>query len=209
MKIITGLVCIVMLLTVAGAMSQGAPPTGDDRATTIEQLEARINEMQTTLVSHEKRLARMEDSLRPLLGQAGAGRSGDRPEGKAAEDLVEPLIGVTVTNKRFQASDVRAGRFQDFIWFDATYVSRFEKMTRSIKGTLQFCDLFGDPQFQIRVTIDDPIAPDKEVTTTGVGFEYNQFMDQHNWMRTTALADMTFQFKLDAVLFADGTREND
>ena len=72
---------------------------------------------------------------------------------------------------------------------------------------LKFCDLFGDPQFQVRVTIDDPIEPNGELKSEGVGIKYNQFLQPHTWLRSTDLDDMTFRFEVQTVLYKDGTTE--
>lgn len=203
-------VLLVMLVLIAASAASRSDPSQDGTSSaTVEQLEKRLNELQIMLDSHEKRLAKLEETLRPLIGLAGASEeAGESPGGNAFDSPAMSLVEVNGTNKRYQASDAPSGRYNDYIWYDATYTSRLKKKTRSIKGIMQFCDLFGEPKFQIRVTIDDPIEPGKQFTTTGVGFEYNQFLDTHNWMRATALVDMTFKFQVEAVLYADGTRED-
>lgn len=118
------------------------------------------------------------------------------------------LLTVVVSNKRFDPSDSNMEKFEDNVWWDAEYTaSGLQKPARSIKGVLCFCDLFGDPQFQVRVTIDDPMKPRGAIRVRGVGIEYNQFLDPHKWLRSTELANMTFRFDVDTVLYEDGTTE--
>jgi hypothetical protein len=55
-------------------------------------------------------------------------------------------------------------------------------------------------------TIDDPIGPGDKDVEKGTGFEYNQFKDSHQWVRSTDLADMTASFTVASILYEDGTR---
>ena len=174
----------------------------------ISQLDDRLIELEALMAAHVKRIEAIETTL---LSQSAAPitphKAADRSRGEKTNVSSTETITVKVSNKRFQASDTDLGRFNDFVWYDAMFSSQLKKRTRSIKGVMQFCDLFGEPRFQIRVTLDDPIEPGSEITTAGIGFEYNQFIDSHNWMRTTDLSDMTFKFQPQAILYADGTRE--
>ena len=184
-----------------GDSQSGAGSSGEgvDAAGSLARLQENIDD-------HEKRIAVLEAFL--TQSQASSDNSAVASGGATAQSSPNSLLGVMVTNKRFQPSDSSAGRYDDYIWYDVIYSSRFDKNTRSIKGIMQFCDLFGEPHFQIRTTIDDPIAPHGTHTSKGVGFDYNQFTDSHQWMRATDLSDMTFKFTVEAVLFADGTRAN-
>ncbi len=109
----------------------------------------------------------------------------------------------TITNKRFQTY-----KYDDNIWFDVTWnTDNLKKKTRAVKGVLIFADLFGEPKFMINYTVNDPLSPGKSHKESGVGFEYNQFKDAHKWMRASELKDMTFQFKVKSIIYADGTTE--
>ncbi len=127
-------------------------------------------------------------------------------------DAAEAILTVDVTSKRFDPArtdgDPKTWKFEDNIWWDATYTAvGLEKDARSIKGVLKFCDLFGEPQFQVRVTIDDPISPEGVVSSKGIGIEYNQFDSTHKWLRSTSLDDMTVRFQVDTILYTDKTTE--
>lgn len=185
--------------------------TGDDSAASKG-----VEELNRTVAAQERRLAEIERVLKiaPASGaepEASVGAEvfpSDEPPSAPAKPDSASLIEVKVTNKRFDPRNMDARQYSDYIWYDATYVSKLKKRTRSVKGTMEFCDLFGDPKFQIGTTIDEPMEPGKVLVTTGVGFEYNQFMGPHQWMMGTDLKDMTFKFRVTAVLYADGTRED-
>jgi len=67
--------------------------------------------------------------------------------------------------------------------------------------------LESDPQFQVRVTLDDQIAPDGILKVDGVGIRYNQFDASHKWLLTTELEDMTVRFQVETILYVDGSTE--
>lgn len=132
---------------------------------------------------------------RPITDTGSAGRS-------------ELPLRPTVANKRFQESNFRDGLYQDLLMFDVEWdASQLKQATRAIKGVLVFSDIFGEPRFRIRVTIDDPITAGSKFSQTGIGFEYNRFSDEHQWVRSTELHNMTIQFEPHEVLYADGSRK--
>ncbi len=92
--------------------------------------------------------------------------------------------------------------------FDISWdTSKLRKPTRAVKGVLVFADLFGEPHFRIRITLDDPLKPGAKFGQTGQGFKYNQFLDDHHWVRSTDLANMNIRFEPEEVIYADGSRE--
>lgn len=209
MTIVKANTLALLILIASVTISQGETPQGDNSSQRFDKIEKRLNELKTSLDLFEKRLAKIEESLRPLIGQTSSSEPAEKQfTARGADSTAIRLVEVKIANKRYQASDPHSGRYEDYIWYDATYVSKLKKKTRSVKGIMQFCDLFGEPKFQIRVTINDPIEPDQEITTAGVGFKYNQFLDTHKWMLATSLDDMTFRYKVESALYADGTTED-
>jgi hypothetical protein len=127
---------------------------------------------------------------------------------KKSKKLEKPLLIPTLTKKRFQKSDFGHGIYEDAIWFDVSWdTSHLKKPTRAIKGVLILGDIFGESKLRLRWTINQPLTPGTSYTAKGVGFEYNQFIDSHKWVRATDLKDMTFQFEVTDIIFQDGTKE--
>ena len=125
-------------------------------------------------------------------------------EGKKQTSLLpsEELIAIKITNKRYDKIEYR-----EYIWFDVEYNPiNISKPTRSVKGILIFCDLFGDAKFKIGMTINDPLKPGEVLLKRGIGFDYNEYDDEQNWVRNTDLKDMTFRFQVISILYADGQR---
>ena len=113
-------------------------------------------------------------------------------------------IHPTLTNKKFQKSDFTKGIYEDAIWFDINWnTSRLKQKTRAVKGILVIGDIFGEPQFRLNMTINDPLTPGQNYTQNGTGFGYNQFTDSHKWFRVTDLKDMTFDFEVKDIIYSD------
>lgn len=116
----------------------------------------------------------------------------------------EGIISIKLLNKRTVKAE-----YNENIWFDIEWTPiKLKKPARSIKGIIEFCDLFGEAKFRISKTITDPLKPGEPLTEKGVGFEYNQFKSEHIWIRGTDLKDMTFKFQVTNILYEDGERED-
>jgi hypothetical protein len=72
---------------------------------------------------------------------------------------------------------------------------------------MSFQDLFGEEKFRLGLTIDDPLKPGTKFNQKGLGFKYNEFMEEHQWVRSTDLKNMKVEFKTREVLYADGSSE--
>jgi hypothetical protein len=161
-------------------------------------LSKRVQELEQWRATADARIQALEGLLK-AKGQ---------PAAAAPSNAAARVLSVTILNKRFDPSNPGSRKYEDNIWWDAEYTATgLAKPARSIKGVLKFCDLFGDPRFQVRVTLDDPIAPKAKVSVQGVGIQYNQFLDTHKWLRSTELSNMTFTFEAETVLYEDGTSE--
>lgn len=122
----------------------------------------------------------------------------------AVKTPARQIVVPAVSRKRFAKEN-----YEDYIWFDVEWKAvNLRKAARSIKGFLLFHDLFGEQKLAVRVTIDDPIAPGRSRVQRGIGFDYNQFRDEHRWVRTTELNDMLIQFEIESILYSDGERED-
>jgi hypothetical protein len=115
----------------------------------------------------------------------------------------EEIIAIKILNKR-----VEKAKYEENIWFDIEWTPiKLKKPARSIKGAIEFCDLFGEVHFRIGKTINNPLKPGESIMEKGIGFEYNQFKNEHIWVRQTDLKDMTFKFRVTNILYEDGERE--
>jgi hypothetical protein len=149
-----------------------------------------------------------EKQPRETAGKGTRGRPQRVPKGSLAIARTEYILVPKLENKRIQKMDITNGVYQDAIWFDVTWdTSKLKRPTRAVKGVLVIADLFGESKLRIKWLINAPLKPHEKFTEYRVGFNYNQFMGKHQWMRSTELSDMTFRFEVKEIIYADGTRE--
>jgi hypothetical protein len=159
-----------------------------------------MEDLKQRIIELERRVALLEG------GGNGASKS-SLPEAPNVNRSTS-LVQVEVSNKRFAPKNPHYGEYEDHIWFDITYVAgTIVKPARALKGVLCFADIFGEVKFRINVTVNERLDPAHPLHQEGIGFTYNQFMPEHQWMLTTLEADMKISFLTTNVIYADGTSE--
>ncbi len=127
-----------------------------------------------------------------------------QPADASREDLRDQVLDVTLLRKQYAKQN-----YQDFIFLDVAFNAKgLDKPARAIKGVLKFTDLFGEQKFGLKWTIDKAIAPGSTYTENGSGFEFNQFTDSHRWVQATEKENMKLKFRIDSILYEDGTTRN-
>lgn len=131
----------------------------------------------------------------------------NEPRSIAAEppsSQTDQIVAIRLLQKRFAKQN-----YQDYIFFDVQYEAvGLVKAARAIKGRLQLKDLFGEVKMTIGWTIDSGLVPGQVAVERGTGFDYNQFMDEHQWVNSTPLENMTSSFEVISILYTDGTRQD-
>ncbi|WP_455922623.1 hypothetical protein [Pseudomonas putida] len=156
--------------------------------------------------SIEERLAQLERRVAQLEGQGASPRTASEPTPVPPPSHELP-IEVQIFNKRHAPANPDQGVFEDHIWFDCTFTLAAESVpTRAVKGFLEFSDLFGEIKFRVQATVNEPLMPQAPLQLEGIGFSYNPFMADHQWMLGTRLEDMQCGFKVAEVLFTDEVR---
>jgi hypothetical protein len=152
----------------------------------------------------EQRLADLERRMSAL---EGLGRQGISQPGTVAAS--HKLLAVEIRNKRADPQDTSHGKYEDHILFDCYYtLSSASKRTRAVKGVLEFADLFGEVIFRLNATLNFALEPGKTVAQEGVGFTFNEFLPEHQWMLATDIKDMVVNIRVLSAIYADGTSEN-
>lgn len=124
-----------------------------------------------------------------------------KSEPSAGGDVKYGIISPTILRKHYAKQD-----YQDYIWLDVKfYALGLDKPARAIKGAIIMTDLFGEEKFTLGWTIDNQIAPGGTYTEKGSGFKYNQFKSDHQWVLTTEANNMQIKFRVDHILYEDGT----
>lgn len=170
----------------------------------VGEIEKRLTDVSARLKSVEDRLARVEKGP-----SSTAAAATPKPNSRKlpVAGAAYTLIGVTLTKKVFVPSDILNGRPQDVISFDAKFdATGLKNAARSVKGTVEFCDLFGEVKYRAGWTINDSLEPKGVQDKTGLTIDFNPFLDGDNWLRATDVADMVTRFKVTSILYADGER---
>jgi hypothetical protein len=151
-----------------------------------------------------RRLESLEDRVEAFEEQAAAGRDSPRQAALASDAASSGavIVQVAITNRRYERGEYG----DDHVWFDLVLTpSALAQPTRAIKGALEFCDLFGAPQFVLGYTLNERLQPNNPLNVHGIGFEYSQFNADHQWVVGTRLEDMAARLRVDQVLYEDGT----
>jgi len=128
-----------------------------------------------------------------------------KPSGGTKQNALSPAEEIFVA--KVLNKGIKGQEYNKFLWFDLELIpNTLKKPTRSVKGILLFCDLFGEMRFQISGTFNDKITPEASYIKKGIGTDYNRFLDDLNWLKDTDLKDMTFRFRVVSIIYEDGER---
>jgi hypothetical protein len=114
------------------------------------------------------------------------------------------ILEVQLLDKNFAEQE-----HQEYIFFDIQFAAPgLKRPARAVKGSLKIGDLFGETKLAIGWVIERPLKPGEAFVERGKGFEYNKFMQPHQWVNATALRNMTAAFEVTNILYGDGSRED-
>lgn len=157
-------------------------------------------------VKYQMRTA-MQDAVKEFqTGLSAAFGSGEqkntREQPKApAED--QPIV-VSLIKKGFSPKDIYNGKFDDEITITVSFDNRTGKEVRAFDGVLQFTDLLDNRIIGSRVEINKSIAVGSALSWEGA-LDYNQFMSEHQRLRSEQRDNLKVSFHVGKILFADGT----
>jgi hypothetical protein len=169
----------------------------------------------STVATHEQALSMLRQ--RYLIARYGlsipdiaAAQPRNNASAQAATSAVSSsspsmaVLTVRILNKQFKTQNR-----QDFIFFDAEFAAPGLKLpSRAIKGQLMLNDLFGEAKMTIGWTVERPINSGETFVEKGQGFKYNQFMEQHQWVNSTDIQNMSASFVVSSILYQDGSRDD-
>lgn len=118
---------------------------------------------------------------------------------------INGALSVALLSKTFDASDFRAGTYEDTIELNIAFENKTDKPISGIKGTATFKNMFGDVITRSNVTMTDGIAAHGKITWHG-SKKYNQFVSADQTLRNTPTDKLHFEFESAAVIFADGSK---
>ncbi len=171
----------------------------------MEEMKQRMNEL-------ERRVALLEGANSSLSANTEGANSSLSANILLDEIPVEnrstSLVKINISKKRYDPSNLSLGTYENHIWFNVTYTAgTLAKPTRALKGILCFSDIFGEVKLRINVTVNDRLDSSRPLVQEGIGFTYNQFLPEHQWMLATKELDMKSSFHATNVIYVDGTSE--
>lgn len=120
------------------------------------------------------------------------------------QNLRDEIISIRILKKEFSKQD-----YQEYVFFDIELTANgLDRAARAVKGTMKFQDLFGETKLSLGWTVDVPISVGGTITEKGTGFEYNQFIDSHQWAKTTKVDNMKAIFSIESIIYEDGSRRD-
>lgn len=111
-------------------------------------------------------------------------------------------VGFKVLEKDFADKD-----FGDEMTFTFLLTNNTTKDISGVKGTIVFHDIFGDEITSLSYSYDKGIEANETITDART-VDYNQFSSSDEKLRNTPLDKLTYDWKVDTIVYADGSKEN-
>jgi len=99
------------------------------------------------------------------------------------------------------------GDFSDQITMNFKFINNTGKNIKGVDGIITFYDIFDNEIKKLNISYDKGITIDTPKTWEA-GFDYNQFMDEDIKLRNTELENLKYKWKINTVVFDDGSKEN-
>lgn len=83
-----------------------------------------------------------------------------------------------------------------------------DKVIKGVQGNLSVCDLFDEEIMKMNCDFTgNSIQAGNSITVNDLGINVNEFMDSHIKFYTTDFSDLQFEYKVNAIVYSDGTTE--
>ena len=117
-------------------------------------------------------------------------------------------VKITVTNKYNLPVNYDANRYSPRVEFDFSVSNKTSKSIKGIQGVLTIKDLFGEKIISLNCDFTgQTIAGNSKVTYEGIGFDINQFKDDHVKVYNEDFEDLIFEYEVTKIVYSDGTQE--
>ena len=117
-------------------------------------------------------------------------------------------IMVIVIDKHNLPINYDANRYSPRVEFDINIANITSKSIKGIQGVLTIKDLFGEKIISLNCDFTGKIIPTNDNRTyEGIGFDINQFMDDHIKVYNENFEDLIFEYKVTKIIYSDGTQE--
>lgn len=157
-------------------------------------------------IKYQMRTA-MQDAVKEFQTGLSAAFGGGEPQEKKEEPATpvnEQPIVASLVKKGFSPKDIYNGKYEEEVTISVNFENKTGKEIRAFDGVLEFTDLLDNRIIGSRIEINESIAPDSALSWEGA-LEYNQFMNEHERLRSEPKDNLKVAFHAGKVLFADGT----
>lgn len=121
-------------------------------------------------------------------------------------DIMMDTLSVELLSKTLKPKDTSRRQYSDQMHFNLRFTNSGLKDIRAFTGALVFADIFSRPFLNVGLTIDDPLLAKTSQDDDGYYLELNQYMDKHNQLKNSSMADLIVSFDIESILFTDGTQ---
>lgn len=129
-------------------------------------------------------------------------------EQSSAESMEGQKVTVIVTDKQTLDINYDAGRYSPRVEFTFEVYNNTEKDIKGIQGLLIIKDLFGVDIMSTGLDFTgQTISANGSITVSEMGFDINQFMDDHVKIYYTDYEDLNFEYEVTSIVYSDGTTE--
>ena len=129
-------------------------------------------------------------------------------EPSSTESIGNEKVTVNVTGKQNLDADYRAGRYSPRTEFSFEVFNHTSKDIKGIQGVLTINDLFGAKIMSLELDFTgQTISAGNSISVSEMGFDINQFMDDHVKVSNTDFEDLKFEYKVTSIVYSDGTTE--
>lgn len=143
----------------------------------------------------------MQAGFASALGENGT--STPKPTEPETKTEDQPLT-VALVKKGFDPKDIENGKFEEDVTFTLQFANKTGKDIRAFDGVLEFTDLLGNRVIGSKVEINQRIGAGQTLNWEGA-LEYNQFMDDHQRLRSEPMENLKVAFHARKILFADNS----
>ncbi len=140
----------------------------------------------------------IEDSAARLF-RPSTDRTAAAPVKAQAKGSTTKVLVPTLVSKGFETGTY--GRAE--ITFSISFKNETGRDIRAFDGLLTFTDLLDNEIHGAKLAVNDPVARGASLTWVG-SLNYNQFMSEHERLKTAEQENMRVIFRINKVLFADG-----
>ena len=117
-------------------------------------------------------------------------------------------VEIKVTNKYNLPVNYDANRYSPRVEFNFDISNKSGKSIKGIQGVLTIKDLFGEKIISFNCDFTGKtISANSIETFSGIGFDVNQFMDDHVKVFNENFNDLIYEYEVTKIVYTDGTQE--